>query len=1759
VGTVSRSSSAGSSTSVRWRGVGELDSLRKKAKSGSLSAGSGKGSLAIVGVAPRKANSDRSVELAAAAAAVTGDLAGSGSGRHSDHDQAGFDDEPVQVGAADDGVDGGNGDDDDDDACSGDDGDGDDQSLRWWLHSGQHFLTFECATPLAKQQWTAEILRAVEHRLNVAPPSSRMDAHVVREGNLEICAAFRLLDRMRTEARQQQASSMPSASPLALSSSIDESKQFVHSINLFMRRLRFVSSASYADMPFDVVETTADESRAPPGRTPGADLMRANWSEILYRLLVASGKTLSDAAVLESAALLQRYLKLAAEATSKEAAELFANVTPSHINDVRSLLAFFHSHRYDVQNSLVGLSLSDYAVHALGIRDAEARLAQLSSSSSSLSLSPALARFADDRQAVHASSSLDSVAGSSGAPAASSSSSSSQQQQPDMNLREILAQADEFAKRHTGSTHDYSSGWSTADDLFDLVDPFERANSPPPPSVSPSLSTSPPSPSSRPHTPVLAPVSPSPSCDSNALHQLERFVGLIIEWSHIRSDEVLASHVRSVAEQLRTAYPSHVSHSVIPGSLMAYDCCSSADVSAASPSRAALDDSQSWRPRFVRVLRLAEPKAGERRKVCVTLDPLERALGATLEVDPSTLHHLPADVLDEMVSADRSLQFLVYDPISHVLEAISDLIEERVLAHLASTSVDVTVLRKLRAKRSLELTDLPALAALRDSLGSISLRNDAMRELLVDCESATSALVDKRMGSVNFHKMFQPLIEQRFIELNHYRAHLERLLHLRFIAVQQLVNDAMRSLEARALEALDGTQKAEVTDAWLGMIDGEVAEFLRARGFRADAIPDDYIQRPPSDLAVVERQHELISEMLDPNKDLHGVKQFVVQLRGQIYELIDSFQHDLHAVLRYQLRVDAQHSFDLARAHLILDNLGTDGIIDPSLLTLCVQAIGDLEYIEMMRAMEADFASATKPKGLHLSTVVPISGLILAKFHIIEQEFNTVLDVWKPRPKAAAPAPPKRASLPSTEASSSADEIKAQPDVDGVGSVDPLPGLDDSAEQADDGDSDGEPARPLASSAPLDHTVVASFGSAPLPGDAACFAPSSSGDDTWLMSGTDSDLDVQELAGDQDEGGDNGDNDGGDGDDDDDDDETRFYSSNLRRRSLPRGHYLQRFADRGMKTLRLMTLRSNVESTADLVGVDDDDDDDRVSRRHSSFVDAAQLRRSTAGDDSDSDSDGETDARSPRDRRRLPSGLRSFFSSRKSDDASSPAAPMPPSSATAAAIAKSSGGANDGGGGDTRGHQWISVPRASNSAEHVPGGDNGGGSGSLKLGSRIKETRAQRRACSVKVSSPTTKEDAASDSLSRRRATMQKGRGSKLTLSQQRLDAPDFLSAMPMDALSGGHVSDDGRYVGAPPDGIDADDNSDASEGQSSDKSGDEIDDSIESFDDFLSTLTPEVAAPNACDRPSPSGANRLMAPGVAASSLESRGGVGGKLRRRRRHKKQPLVSGSVLSRFTSRRATAALGGSAGAPGGRGASCGELGVMSRSSATVAELIDAAERHDLEQLMHVVRVCEIAVDSIDENGDSALHVAVSQPCCTPKDEQFLKVLLRDLKCDVSRRNSSKFTPLASACRAGNMFYAYTLLQCGANPVDAVPGNVLPMHLLSARAHGSNESFCAAVLSIMASRHSVNALTERKETPLHYAVVGTCNECVIRALLKLGADPNLPNSRDLSPLALCVLSGKISVTQMLLDAGGLVTEQLLASAQTDKLRRLLLSKR
>jgi uncharacterized protein len=246
--------------------------------------------------------------------------------------------------------------------------------------------------------------------------------------------------------------------------------------------------------------------------------------------------------------------------------------------------------------------------------------------------------------------------------------------------------------------------------------------------------------------------------------------------------------------------------------------------------------------------------------------------------------------------------------------------------------------------------------------------------------------------------------------------------------------------------------------------------------------------------------------------------------------------------------------------------------------------------------------------------------------------------------------------------------------------------------------------------------------------------------------------------------------------------------------------------------------------------------------------------------------------------------------------------------------------------------------------------------------------------------------------------------------------------------------------------------------------------------------------------------------------------------------------------------------------------------LAQSGSALADRIEAGDR---KSALDLIARNAAAVNSAQPDGTTPLHWAVYRV-----DEELVKTLLaRGAKADIVNTYGS--SPLAEAARVANLNLVKMLLDAGADPnranedgetpimLAARTGNVKAAELLVG--HGANvnasENFrhqtalmwAAAeikpemVAFLISKGADVNARAEANDwpnqmtseprvqyrptgglTPLLYASRAGCRGC-IEALLKGGADIDLPNPDGMTPLMMAIDNSHYEVARYLLDQG------------------------
>ncbi|EFA81775.1 hypothetical protein PPL_05770 [Heterostelium album PN500] len=120
------------------------------------------------------------------------------------------------------------------------------------------------------------------------------------------------------------------------------------------------------------------------------------------------------------------------------------------------------------------------------------------------------------------------------------------------------------------------------------------------------------------------------------------------------------------------------------------------------------------------------------------------------------------------------------------------------------------------------------------------------------------------------------------------------------------------------------------------------------------------------------------------NKFLNSPVNLIKELREEIYPIIDNFIKKAHIVLCEHFNIDIAE-FNVEKVSAMLAE--TRDATDPQITVWIEDMLSDLGYLSEMKRLE----DSKTEKSLH---IVPIGGLVMGTFARLENELNTVVELW---------------------------------------------------------------------------------------------------------------------------------------------------------------------------------------------------------------------------------------------------------------------------------------------------------------------------------------------------------------------------------------------------------------------------------------------------------------------------------------------------------------------------------------------------------------------------------------------------------------------------------------------------------------------------------------------------------------------------------------------------------------------------------------------
>ena len=223
--------------------------------------------------------------------------------------------------------------------------------------------------------------------------------------------------------------------------------------------------------------------------------------------------------------------------------------------------------------------------------------------------------------------------------------------------------------------------------------------------------------------------------------------------------------------------------------------------------------------------------------------------------------------------------------------------------------------------------------------------------------------------------------------------------------VPNALTNVLNHIQERIELVVSGKFKQTLSNTWLYDIEDKVDEFLCHIGFDPKVLKMDYMNRMPSNLDSVLTNCKILKELLDPKSSLrHTFVPVVVRITTEIYEKVNELMEELVEVISLEISQDCSSLTCEQLLQIVKERRANyvKGVLGQPDQKMLEQLVLDLQYLRTMREMDdqnlARLQSVDAPmaKGLELSHVVPVSGLILARVHAFEADHKNVISLWFP-------------------------------------------------------------------------------------------------------------------------------------------------------------------------------------------------------------------------------------------------------------------------------------------------------------------------------------------------------------------------------------------------------------------------------------------------------------------------------------------------------------------------------------------------------------------------------------------------------------------------------------------------------------------------------------------------------------------------------------------------------------------------------------------
>ena len=376
---------------------------------------------------------------------------------------------------------------------------------------------------------------------------------------------------------------------------------------------------------------------------------------------------------------------------------------------------------------------------------------------------------------------------------------------------------------------------------------------------------------------------------------------------------------------------------------------------------------------------------GDKVHVWITADEKK-----TVTIKMTNICPFSKDLLT-MLHSQRTMKRLVEDEIDKMNIVLKDNIRNLVNDYLNENKINLDLLERANSN-DVSILDLNELQQTLNTLRK--LEDESSERLLQKVEHHINSVINFFEPNISLTRIFHPTrteILNTFSTWPYVTLASNRIQ--RYIGVCRssidLINEEILTIQNSKL-------KHSVSEWLLGEIRDRVYLLLTQLNYNFDAVNDNYIENPPKDYELVVKNLQLIREILhDKEGKFNIVEKLILPLKELIYPRLSVFEDKLKTYLMMQTFSPTSNleEFDVQEYKYALENAKDRFQLPEEVVDVLSSTIMDIEYIEKMKHLEAEFGVSKDTK---LSDVVPVSGLTLNYFHRMEMELRTVCEIWDP-------------------------------------------------------------------------------------------------------------------------------------------------------------------------------------------------------------------------------------------------------------------------------------------------------------------------------------------------------------------------------------------------------------------------------------------------------------------------------------------------------------------------------------------------------------------------------------------------------------------------------------------------------------------------------------------------------------------------------------------------------------------------------------------